>query len=123
MRIAIAQLNYLIGDFEGNVNKIIQFTEKAREQAADIVIFSELAVSGYPPRDFLEFDDFIRKSEQSIERLKKASQGIAIVVGCPSVNPVIEGKDLYNSVYFIADGEVLHKQNKTLLPTHQIYHR
>ena len=75
MKIAIAQLNYLIGDFDGNVDKIIEFAEKAKDQSADIVVFGELAICGYPPRDFLEFDDFIKKAESSIERLKSASQG------------------------------------------------
>jgi len=121
MEIAIAQLNYLIGDFEGNVNKIIEFANKAKGKGADIVVFGELAVCGYPPRDFLEFGDFINKVEASIERLKKASDGIAIVVGSPTINPVIEGKDLFNSVYFIADGEVKHIQNKALLPTYDVF--
>ena len=121
MKIAIAQLNYLIGDFDGNVDKIIEFAEKAKDQSADIVVFGELAICGYPPRDFLEFDDFIKKAESSIERLKSASQGIAIVVGSPTVNPVVEGKDLFNSVYFIADGEVKHIQHKALLPTYDVF--
>ncbi|MBT8232604.1 MAG: NAD+ synthase [Saprospiraceae bacterium] len=121
MKIAIAQLNYLIGDFDGNVNKIIKYAEEAQSAGADIVIFGELATCGYPPRDFLEFDDFIKQAEASIERLKKASQNIAIVVGSPSVNPVIEGKDLFNSAYFIADGEIKHIQNKALLPTYDVF--
>jgi len=121
MKIAIAQLNYLIGDFDGNVDKIIEFTQKAKSEGADIAVFGELAICGYPPRDFLEFDDFIKKVESSIERLKEASRDIAIVVGSPTVNPVIEGKDLFNSVYFMADGEVKHVQHKALLPTYDVF--
>ena len=108
MKIALAQLNYLTGDFEGNLAKIRGFTETAKSQNADIIIFGELATCGYPPRDFLEFNDFIAKAEASIAEIQSFSDGIAIVIGSPSVNPVPEGKDLYNSVYFIADGEVLH---------------
>jgi len=121
MKIALAQLNYLIGDFTGNVAKIIQSIEEARKEKADIVCFGELAVCGYPPRDFLEFKDFIKHSEESINEIRLASEGIAVVVGAPTLNPVIEGKDLFNSVYFIVDKEVLHVQHKALLPTYDIF--
>lgn len=121
MRIAIAQQNYHIGNFEANYQKIRQAVRAAKSQGADIVAFPELAVCGYPPRDFLEFRDFTNKCQQVIERLKEDSEGIAIVVGSPSVNPVIEGKDLFNSAYFIADGEVKHIANKALLPTYDIF--
>ena len=121
MKIAIAQLNYLIGDFDGNIGKIIDHIDQAREMGADIVVFGELAVCGYPPRDFLEFNDFISKTEASIQRLCEASENIAVVVGCPTVNPEKEGKDLFNSVYFIADGSIRHIQHKTLLPTYDVF--
>ncbi len=121
MKIAVAQLNYLIGDFEGNLDKIKAFTQTAKEQGAEIIVFGELATCGYPPRDFLEFNDFIRKAEEAIESIKTFSQGIAIIVGSPTVNPVPEGKDLYNSVYMIADGEVIHVQHKALLPTYDVF--
>jgi len=121
MKIAIAQLNYLIGDFEGNVQKILSYAQTAKENGADIVVFGELAICGYPPRDFLEFNDFIRRVEESIVVLTAAAQGIAIVVGAPSVNLIPEGKDLYNSVYFLADGEVKHLQHKALLPTYDVF--
>ncbi len=121
MRIAIAQQNYHIGNFEANYQKISAAVQSAKSQEADIVAFPELAVCGYPPRDFLEFRDFTNKCQQVIERLKQDSEGIAIVVGSPSVNPVIEGKDLFNSAYFIADGEVKHIANKALLPTYDIF--
>ncbi|MCP4438204.1 MAG: NAD+ synthase [Aureispira sp.] len=121
MKISIAQLNYHIGNFEGNLQKMLEATETAKAQGADIVVFGELAVTGYPPRDFLEFDDFIAQSEQVVQELAKAAQGIAIVVGSPSRNPVIEGKDLYNTAYFLADGEILHMSHKALLPTYDIF--
>ena len=68
MKIAVAQLNYLIGDFEGNVKKIRSYTETAKRQGADIVVFGELATCGYPPRDFLEFKDFVNRAEASIRK-------------------------------------------------------
>jgi NAD+ synthase (glutamine-hydrolysing) len=121
MKITIAQLNYHIGNFEGNLKKMLAATAEAKEQGSDIVVFGELAVTGYPPRDFLEFDDFIRSSEEVVEKLAKAAVGIAIVVGAPSRNPVIEGKDLFNSAYFLADGKIVQTEHKALLPTYDIF--
>ncbi len=121
MRIAIAQLNYHIGNFNGNVGKMLDAIKWAEDQGADIISFGELAISGYPPRDFLEFDDFIYECESGLKRLQKASQNVAIVVGCPSRNPVIEGKDLYNSAYVLYKGKVYFKQNKGLLPTYDVF--
>lgn len=121
MKIAVAQLNFVIGDFEGNVKKMLKAVTTAKKQKADIICFSELATCGYPPRDFLEFDDFIRLAEEAVLTLAKAAKGIAIVVGSPSRNPVVEGKDLYNSVYFLANGKIKHVQHKTLLPTYDIF--
>ncbi len=121
MKIAIAQLNYHIGNFEGNTARMLRAVEETKKHGADIVVFGELATTGYPPRDFLEFRDFIRKANDSLEQLKAASQGIGIIVGSPTINPRIEGKDLFNSVYFFHNGETLHVQHKTLLPTYDIF--
>ncbi len=121
MNIAIAQLNSHIGNFEGNLQRILKAIDTAKSQGADLVCFPELSTCGYPPRDFLEFDDFIHLAEESIEQLKAASQDIAIVVGSPSRNPVIEGKDLFNSAYFIAEGQIRHIAHKALLPTYDIF--
>ena len=121
MRIAIAQFNAHIGNFEGNLTKMLQMTEDAKQQGADIICFPELATCGYPARDFLEFDDFIHQADASIQTLAKAAQGIAIVVGSPTRNPQIEGKDLYNSVYFLAYGRVEFVQHKALLPTYDVF--
>ncbi len=121
MKIAIAQLNYHIGHFEHNLQKMLEATQTARQQGADIVVFGELAVTGYPPRDFLEFDDFINQSERVIARLAQAAQGIAIAVGAPCRNPEVEGKDLFNSAFFLADGRIQHVTHKTLLPTYDIF--
>lgn len=121
MKIAIAQLNFHIGNFEGNTEKMMAAIEQARKQGADMVCFSELSTCGYPPRDFLEFDDFIHLAEESVQKLTKASHDIAIVVGSPRINPVPEGKDHYNSAYFLYEGEVKFIQNKTLLPTYDVF--
>ena len=121
MKIALAQLNYHIGNFEGNLSKMLAAVEAAKSQGADLVCFAELAVCGYPPRDFLEFDDFIRQCSASVDTLRQASQGIGIIVGSPTRNPVAAGKDLYNSAYFLHDGEIIGVQHKALLPTYDIF--
>jgi NAD+ synthase (glutamine-hydrolysing) len=121
MRIAIAQFNAHIGNFSGNLEKMLEMATEAKAQGADIVCFPELATCGYPARDFLEFDDFIRQSDAAIQTLALAAQGIAIVVGSPTRNPQTEGKDLYNSVYFLADGAIQYVQHKTLLPTYDVF--
>jgi NAD+ synthase (glutamine-hydrolysing) len=121
MKIALAQLNYHIGNFEGNLEKMQGMVTKAKALKADIVVFGEMATCGYPARDFLEFDDFIKKAYASVETLADTAKGIAIVVGSPSRNPKPEGKDLFNSAYFLADGKIKHVQHKTLLPTYDIF--
>ena len=121
MKIAIAQLNYHIGNFEGNLTKMLAAVVEAKSQGADLICFGELAVCGYPPRDFLEFDDFIRRCMDSVAALRQASQGIGIVVGSPSRNPLAAGKDLHNSAYFLYNGEILGVQHKALLPTYDIF--
>lgn len=121
MKIAIAQIKIHIGNFAGNLARIRAAVAEAQGQGADIVLFPELTTVGYPPRDFLEFRDFIRQAEDLVEALRQDARGIAIVVGSVSVNPEVEGKDLYNSAYFLADGEVKAVQHKTLLPTYDIF--
>ena len=121
MKITIAQLNYHIGNFEGNLNKMLKAVEQAKSDGADIICFGELATCGYPPRDFLDFDDFIEHTLHSIDQLRMAADGIAIVVGSPTINPVPEGKDLYNSAYFLAEQKIQYVQHKTLLPTYDIF--
>jgi len=121
MKVALAQVNYLIGDFGGNTLKIVECIRKARLQKADLVVFSELSVCGYPPRDFLEFDDFILRSNKQIEIIASECKDIAAIVGAPSVNTAPKGKPLFNSAYFLEDGKVKAIVNKTLLPNYDIF--
>ncbi len=121
MNIALAQINVHVGNFDANLQKMLDYTRRAREQGADLVVFPELATVGYPPRDFLEFDDFIEKSDTVVQQLAQAADGIAIIVGAPTKNPVVEGKDLYNSAYFLAGGRIQQVQHKTLLPTYDVF--
>lgn len=121
MKIALAQLNYHIGNFRKNTDKILEALAKAKNQKADLVIFAELAVSGYPPRDFLEFDDFVQRCENSIREIAKACNGIAALVGAPAFNPNYEGKDLFNAAYFLEDGKIKAVHHKSLLPNYDIF--
>lgn len=121
MKIAIAQLNYFLGDFEGNLNKMLARIQEAKGQGCDLICFSELSVCGYPPQDFLEFSDFIEKCNASVERLAKESHDIGIIAGAPVSNPRIEGKDLHNAALLLVDGKIKHIQHKTLLPTYDIF--
>jgi NAD+ synthase (glutamine-hydrolysing) len=121
MRITLAQLNYHIGHFESNLRQMKNTIAEAKAMGSDLVCFSELASCGYPPRDFLEFRDFIKRSMEVVNELCKLSSDIAVVVGAPSVNPEINGKDLYNSVFFLAEGKVRHIAHKALLPNYDIF--
>lgn len=121
MKIALAQLNYHIGNFEANTQKIIQTLNSQKTLGTDLVVFAELCVSGYPPRDFLENPEFIELCKTAAEDIAKASKGIACIIGLPIVNPVIEGKDLYNAAFFIEDGEIKQVIKKSLLPTYDVF--
>src|SRR3954467_1198108 len=117
MKIGLAQQNYMIGDFKGNFEKMKTAILKGIDEQADLIVFSELCVCGYPPRDFLEFKHFIHECDQVINQLAElAGNKIAIVVGAPSVNLKKDGKDLYNSAYFIENGKVKYVAHKALLP-------
>jgi len=121
MKIALAQINFHIGNFSENENKIIQSIQNAEKQGVDIVIFPELAITGYPPRDFLEFDDFIEKTEESIQKIASLCKTTAALIGGPSRNKTGKGKSLFNSAYFLFEGKVQQIFHKTLLPTYDIF--
>lgn len=121
LNIAIAQLNYHSGNFSYNATKIIDAIKQAREEGVDLIVFSELSICGYPPRDFLEFYDFIKRCDESIATIADHCNGIAAIVGAPFTNPVKEGKDLYNAAYLLADGKIQQVIHKTLLPNYDIF--
>ncbi len=121
MKIALAQQNYHIGNFESNIRKIINGIEKAKQSGADLVVFSELCVCGYPPRDFLEFEDFINKCYDSINQIKEYADGIGVLVGAPDRNPVKEGKDLFNAAFLLYDKAIKGVAHKTCLPNYDVF--
>ena len=121
MKIFLAQQNYHIGNFEHNTLQIIEAIEAAKKQGGDLIVFSELCVCGYPPRDFLEFDDFIEKCNDAIESIKIHADTIAVIVGAPDKNNIKEGKDLFNAAYFLADKTIRSIVHKTCLPTYDVF--
>jgi NAD+ synthase (glutamine-hydrolysing) len=121
MKIVLAQQNYHIGNFAFNTEKILSAIARAKVLEADLIVFSELAVCGYPPRDFVEFDDFIAQCHHAIDRIRHAADTIAVIVGSPAINPVREGKDLFNAAWLIYENEVKGMACKTCLPTYDVF--
>ena len=121
MKIFLAQQNYHIGNIEANTAKIIEAIIKAKEQNGDVILFSELSVCGYAPKDFLYFNDFIEKCYAAVDKIKLYADGIAVVIGAPHRNAKREGKDLFNAAFFLADKEIKQIIHKTCLPTYDIF--
>src|SRR5690606_32713512 len=106
MKIALAQLNYHIGNFEANTKKIIQTINQAKEASADLIIFAELAIGGYPAKDLLRNSVFKKQCDGAIHQIAAHCQDIACIIGAPVKNSDLEGKELYNSAVFIEKGAV-----------------
>ena len=121
MKIFLAQQNYHIGNFESNTKKIIQAIEEAKVKGAELILFSELSVCGYPPRDFLEFNDFLNKCKEAIDQITQHADTIAVVIGAPDRNKRVEGKDLHNAAYFLYENEIKAVVHKTCLPNYDVF--
>src|SRR6185312_2270371 len=121
MKIAIAQQNYHIGNFEDNVRKILEGVRRAGEAGADLVVFSELSVCGYPPRDFLEFDDFVAKCDAAVDRIREETTHIGVIVGSPARNSTGKGKELFNAAWLLYEKEIKGVAHKTCLPNYDVF--
>lgn len=122
MKIALAQLNYVIGDFEGNLAKIAGAVADAKTKDAELVVFSELSICGYPPLDLLEREEFIQTCDLYVRKLAgMVDPDMGLLVGSPEFNSDREGKLLFNSVFFLYQGEIQQVIRKTLLPTYDIF--
>jgi NAD+ synthase (glutamine-hydrolysing) len=121
MKIFLAQQNYHIGNFVYNTNKIIEAINTAKLKQADLIVFSEMSVCGYPARDFVEFTDFIEQCYTAIHTIKEHSNGIGILIGAPAKNPIVKGKDLFNAAFFLYNNEIVAEIHKTLLPTYDVF--
>jgi NAD+ synthase (glutamine-hydrolysing) len=121
MKVALAQCNYHIGHFEQNEQVLRGAIRRAKDEGADLVVFSELAVCGYPPYDFLDFSDFVDQGIAAINRLAEECDGIAAIIGGPERNPRTEGKALFNAAYFLKEKKISAVTRKSLLPTYDIF--
>jgi len=121
MNIRLSQLNFHIGNFEKNVRKIVAQIAIAKQENVDLIVFSELSICGYPPRDFLEFDDFLTRCKSAVNEISVHCNGITAIVGAPLKNTSANGKQLYNAAFVLANGEVKQIVKKTLLPNYDIF--
>lgn len=117
MKIAIAQINPTIGDFKGNALKIVEFSEKALTMGCDLVVFPEMALLGYPPRDLLERADFVDANIEALEKLVSRIKGIGVVLGFVDRKE----KDLFNAAVLFEDGKIIKKAYKQLLPNYDVF--
>ena len=116
LRIAMAQINTTVGDFDGNVKKILGAVDTARTLKADIVTLPELAICGYPPEDLLFKPQFIQANLQSLQQIIEASSGITVVVGF-----VDSDGDIYNAAAVISDGKLVGTYHKMYLPNYGVF--
>lgn len=121
MKITVAQFNYHIGNFSRNKNLICSAIKKAKTERSDLIIFSELCISGYPPLDLLDRSDFIEKCNLTINEIADECTGIVALVGAPTLNKNAEGKKLFNSALVLSEGKIIFSANKALLPTYDIF--
>jgi NAD+ synthase (glutamine-hydrolysing) len=121
MKVCVAQINPTVGDFDGNAAKIIEKIQWAEKAGAELVIFPEMAVTGYPTRDLLEKPYFILKNLAAIDRIAKKCSFIGAVVGYVSINESSKGRGLFNSAAFLSNGKVEFVQHKALLPTYDVF--
>ena len=124
MRVTVAQLNPIVGDVEGNLKKILDILPQCRSEQSDLVVFPELFLTGYPPRDFLERTFFIEKTQRAIEELVTLSKKyteLGILFGAPTPTGKETGKRIYNSALLVFDGCMLATQHKSLLPAYDVF--
>lgn len=123
MRIALGQINSTVGDLPGNVDRMVQASGKAAERGAEVILFPELSLTGYPPRDLIEKESFLDRTEQNLQRLasETASLDLAIVCGYVSRSNRNPGKRAANSAAVIEGGQVVFRQDKMLLPTYDVF--
>jgi NAD+ synthase (glutamine-hydrolysing) len=121
VKIALGQINPTVGDFSGNANKIIDFSQRAREAGAGLILFPELSVCGYPPRDLVERPTFVAKNRESVDRIAAETKGIAVICGLVTPAQAETGKSVMNSAALLQDGKLAFLQSKMLLPTYDVF--
>src|ERR1700726_1107709 len=121
MKIALGQINPTVGDFGGNAAKIIDFSQRAQSAGAGLILFPELSVCGYPPRDLVERASFVQHNRETLERIAAETRGIAVICGLVTPAQAESGKSVMNSAALLKDGKMAFLQSKMLLPTYDVF--
>jgi len=121
VKIGLVQLNPVIGDFEKNCRKICEWAEKAKNEGCSLVIFPELAVSGYPPQDLLERDVFLDSSDRALATLMRDLPRLDVMLGCIERRQSVRGKPLYNSAVVVRNKKIQFRARKRLLPSYDVF--
>ena len=121
MKIGLGQINPTVGDFSGNAAKIIDFSHRAQAAGAALILFPELSVCGYPPRDLVERPSFVARNGETADRIARETQGIAVICGLVTPAQAETGKSVMNSAALLKDGRVAFVQSKMLLPTYDVF--
>jgi NAD+ synthetase len=121
LRVAVAQIDTTVGDFPGNAEKIVEYGRRAEERGADLVLFPELAVSGYPPKDLLDRRSFLRESESAVDRIARASGRAVWLYGAPLPNRARAGRKVFNAAVAARRGKRVAEYHKRLLPTYDVF--
>ena len=121
MKVALGQINPTVGDFAGNAAKIIDFSNRARSQGTGLILFPELSVCGYPPRDLVERVSFVQHNREAAEHIAAETQGIAVICGLVTPAQAETGKSVMNSAALLMDGRIKFVQSKMLLPTYDVF--
>ena len=121
MKIALAQINQTVGDFQNNIEKICLTIDHARSKNADLVVFPELAITGYPPKDFLDIPAFVDENLKALEKITRSVSGISAIIGFVDKNKRPHGKLVHNAAAFIQDKKIISIHHKSLLPTYDVF--
>jgi len=121
VKIALGQINPTVGDFSGNASKIVDFARRAQAAGAGLILFPELSVCGYPPRDLVERPSFVARNRETVERIAAETRGIAVICGLVTPADSDTGKAVMNSAAWLVDGKVAFIQSKMLLPTYDVF--
>ena len=121
MKIALGQINPTVGDFSGNAAKMVDYSRRAHTAGAGLILFPELSVCGYPPRDLVERPSFVARNRETVERIAAQTSGIAVICGLVTPAHSDTGKAAMNSAALLVDGKVAFIQSKMLLPTYDVF--